>query len=98
MTSCFKENQNLVGISNFNKWTIRIDIVLKVNEVTDHVHGKVFKPTKEQALSKYMERYLKAQNILKESIKGPLLSYVAKVETSKEIYDKLVEIFSERTI
>jgi len=98
MTSCFKENQKLVGVSNFLVWKRRIDIVLEVNEVIDHVHGKVSKPSEEEALSKYMERDLKAENILKESMKDPLISYVAELETSKEIYDKMIEIFSKRTI
>lgn len=73
----------MVGISNFLAWKRRIDIVLEVNEVIDHVHGKVSKPSEEQELSKYMERDLMAQNILKEPIKDPLISYVAKLETSK---------------
>ena len=48
MTSCFKENHKLVGISNFLAWKRWIDIVLEVNEVIDHVHGKVSKPSEGQ--------------------------------------------------
>ena len=62
------------GISNFLVWKRRIDIVLEVNEVIDHVHGKVSKPSEVQALFEYMERDLKAQKILKECIKDPLIS------------------------
>ena len=98
MTSSFKESQKLVGISNFLVWNRRIDIVLKVNEVIGHVHGKVSKPSEEQALSEYMERDLKAQKVLKESIKDPLVSYVAELVTSKEIYGNLIELFSKSTI
>ena len=35
-----------------------------------------------------------AQMILIESIKDPLIPYISKVKTSKEIYDKLVEFYS----
>jgi len=98
MTSCFKEDQTLVGASNFLAWKNRTDIVLEVNEIIDHVHGKVSKPSEERALSKYMKKDLKAQKILKESIKDSLISYVTKLETSKEIYDKLEEIFSRSTV
>ena len=35
-----------------------------------------------------------AQRILIESIKDSLIPYVAKLKTTKEIYDKLVELFS----
>lgn len=45
-----------------------------------------------------MEKDLKAQNILKRSIKDSPIAYVVELETSKEIYDKLVEIFSESTL
>ena len=38
-----------------------------------------------------------AQTILIESIKDPLIPYVSKLETSKEIYNKLVELFSIST-
>jgi len=88
----------LVVASNFLAWRNRIDIVLEVNEVIDHVHGKVSKPSEELALSEYMEKDLKAQKILKESIKDSLISYVGKLETSKEIYDKLEELFSRSTV
>ena len=35
----------------------------------------------------------RAQTILIESIQDSLIPYVSKLETSKEIYDKLVELF-----
>lgn len=98
MISCFKDNHKLVGISKFLVWKRRIDIILEVNEVIDHVHGKISKPSKEPTLFEYMERDLRAQNILKKFIKNPLISYVAELETSKEIYDELVELFSESMI
>lgn len=79
----------MVGISNFFVLKSIIDIFLEVNETIDYGHGNISKPSEEQALSEYMEMDLKAKKILKESIKDPLISYVAKMETSKEIYEKL---------
>jgi len=76
MTSCFKKNHKLVGISNFLAWKRRIDIVLEVTEVIDHVYGKVFKPSEEQELYQYMKGS-QGSKYLKESIKDPLISYVA---------------------
>jgi len=66
------------------------------NEVImEHVKGSITKPRKEdsQALAKCMEGEVRAQRILIESIKDPLIPYVSKLETSKEIYDKLVELY-----
>lgn len=98
MNSFCKEIYKLVGSSNILAWKRRIDIVLKENEVIDHINGKVSKPYKGQALSEYMEKDLRAQEILMESVKDPLIPYITELETSKEIYDKLVELFYESVI
>ena len=64
-----------------------------------HIKGLVSKPSKEdtQAHAKYMKGDLRAQRILIESINDSLIPYVSKLESSKEIYDKLVELFSVST-
>lgn len=89
----------MVGIANFLAWKKRIDLLLKENEILDYVKGSVIVPTKEQtqALTKYNKDETSTQRILIESIKDPLIPYVFKLETSKEIYDKLVELFSIST-
>ena len=48
-------------------------------------------------LAKYMKWKVRAQRILIESIKDPFIPYVSKLETSKEIYEKVVELFSVST-
>ena len=45
-----------------------------------------------------MKGEIRAQRILIESIKDPLILYIAKLETSKEIYENLVELFSVSTV
>lgn len=97
MTSFCKEINKLVGSSNFLAWKRRIHLVLKENEVIDHVNGKVTKPSEWKALSKYMKKDLRAQRVLIESIKDSHIPYVAKLETSKGIYNRLVELFFEST-
>lgn len=66
----------------------------------EHAKGLVSKPLKEEskALEKFMKGEVRAQRILIEYIKDPLIPYVSKLETSKGIYDKLVEFFSGNTI
>ena len=98
MTSFCKDIYKLVGSSSFLAWKRRIDIVLEANEVIDHVNGKVSKPFEGQALSEYIEKDLRAQEILLESVKDPLILYLVELQTSKEIYDKLVELFFESAI
>lgn len=40
-----------------------------------------------------MKRDQRAQGILMKSVKCPLVLYIVGFKTSKEIYDKLVELF-----
>ena len=95
MSFC-KESNKLVGASNYLALKKMTNLNLIENEVMEHVKGSITKPGKEyaQAPAKYMKREVRAQRILIESIKDPLISYVSKLETSKEIYDKLVELYS----
>lgn len=82
----------MVGASNYLAWKKRIDVNLIENKVMDHVKGSITKPAKEdaQALAKFMKGEVRAPRILIESIKDSLTPYVSKLDTSKEIYDKLV--------
>lgn len=45
-----------------------------------------------------MERDIRYQEILMESITDPLILYIVEMETSKAIYDKLVELFAKSAI
>ena len=95
MTPFCKEINKLVGLSNFLASKKKTDLILIENEVVGHIKGSINKPPKEeaQALAKHMRGEIRAQRILIESIKDPLITYVSKLETSKEIYDKLLELF-----
>ena len=86
----------MVGTNNFLALKKRTDLLLKENELLEHIKGNLTIHAKEQtqALAKYNKDETRAQRILIESIKDSLIPYVSKFETSKEIYDKLVELFS----
>jgi len=98
MSFCKKSNK-LVEASNFLAWKKRTNLNLIENEVMDHIKGSITKPPKEdtQALAKFMKGEVRALRIPIESIKDPLIPYLSKLDISKEIYDKLVELFSVST-
>jgi len=98
MSFC-KESNKLVGTKNFLAWKKRICLLHKENELLEHIKGNITIPAKEkmQALAKYNKDETRSQRILIESIKDSLVPYVSKFETSKEIYDKLVDLFSVTT-
>jgi len=90
MSIC-KESNQFVGASNYIAWKKRTYLNLVENEVMEHVKGFITKLWKEdaQAVAKYMKGEVRAQRIIIKSINDPLIPYVSKLETSKEIYDKL---------
>ena len=63
----------------------RTYLILIENEVVGHVKGSITKPPNKEAraLAKYMKGEIRGQRILIESIKDPLIPYVAKLEASK---------------
>jgi len=75
----------LVGTNTFLAWKKRIDLLLKENELLEHIKGNVTIPAKEktQALAKYNKDETRSQRILIECIKDSLIPYVSKLETSK---------------
>jgi len=91
-----KESKKLVGTSYVLAWKKRIDMNLIEIEVIEHVEGSITEPLKEdaRALAKFMKGEVRDQIILIEFIKDLPIPYVSKLETSKEIYDKLVDLFS----
>jgi len=95
-----KESKKLVGTNNFLAWKKRIDLLLNENELLENIKGNITILVKEktQALAKCNKDKTRAQRILIESIKDSLIPYVSKLETSKGIYDKLIELFSVSTI
>jgi len=66
--------QQIVDTNNFLAWKKRTNLLLKENELLEHIKGNITIPAKDS-----------------------LIPYVCKFETSKEIYDKLVELFSVST-
>ena len=80
-----KESNKLVGTNNILPWKKRIDLLLKENELLNHVKGNITIPAKEntQALAKYNKGETRAQRIILESIQYSLIHYASKFETSK---------------
>ena len=97
--SYYKESNKLVGSSNFSAWKKRTDLNLIEDEVMDYIEGPTVQPPKEDTSThaKYMKGEIRAQRILIESIKDSLIPYVSKLKTAKQIYEKLVELFSVST-
>ena len=80
-----KENNKLVGASNYLAWKKRTNLNLNENEVMEHFKGSTTKTRKEyaQGIANYMKEEVRSLRIVIKSIKNPFIPYVSKLETSK---------------
>jgi hypothetical protein len=108
MTYSMKSENKLEGASNFRAWKTRIDLILAKNKVLDIVKGKImepqFKEGKEKepqnvaVLEKFKDSDINAKSIIVDSIKGHLIPYISHLDSSKKMYDALINLFSVRNI
>jgi hypothetical protein len=103
-----KSENKLDGASNFRAWKTRIDLILAKNKVLDIVKGKIVKPEfiegeeKEPqnvaAMEKFKDIDINAMSITVDSIKYHLIPYISHLDSSKNMYDALTNLFSVRNI
>jgi hypothetical protein len=108
MTYSMKLENKLDGASNFRAWKTRIDLILAKNKVLDIVKGKIVKPEFEEgkekepqnvaAMEKFKDSDINAMSIIVESIKDHLIPYILHLDSSKNMYDALTNLFSVRNI
>eukprot|EP00253_Pinus_taeda_P001744 PITA_01744 len=73
-----------------------IDLTLEDQGVLDHVRGNIVEPpsnASDAARDKWKTREVKTKKIIWDSIDKHLVAYISDLNTSKEIYDKLVSLF-----
>lgn len=66
------------------------------NDVLEYVEGKVLEPPENApavAKAKYKKGEIKSKKIIIDSLGDHLLTYIAKLKKSKDIYDKLVGMY-----
>ena len=83
----------LDGASNYGSWKPRVLLYLEENEVKDFSLTMV--PILDDAtqLAAWKRNDVKAQKILMDFVKNHLVSHLAKLETTKEMFDSLKKLF-----
>ena len=64
----------------------------------DHVRGNIVEPSSNAsaaAWNKWKNGEVKTKKIIWDSINKRLVAYISDLDTSKEIYDKLVSLFND---
>jgi hypothetical protein len=108
MENSMKSENKLEGASNFKAWKTRIDLILSKNKVLDIVKGKIVKPEFKEgeekepqnvaAMEKFKDVDINAMSIIVDSIKDHLIPYISHLDSSKKMYDSLINLFSVRNI
>eukprot|EP00253_Pinus_taeda_P002162 PITA_02162 len=95
-SSHFPAEDKLHEKSNYHGWKISLDLTLEEQEVLDHVRGRIIEPPSNASVAarnKWTKGEVKAKKIIQDSIDKRLVAYVSEMNTSKEIYDRLVSLF-----
>ena len=92
----FKADEKLTGKEDFHAWKMTLDLMLEDQDAMDYVQRKI-QETPSSALvatkSKYKRREIKEKLMIQDSIHRSLVTCISKLHTSKEMYDKLVNMF-----
>eukprot|EP00253_Pinus_taeda_P004551 PITA_04551 len=73
-----------------------LDLTLEEQEVLDHVRGGIVEPPSNASVAarnKWTKGEFKAKKIIWDSIDKHFVAYISDLDTSKEIYDRLVNLF-----
>eukprot|EP00253_Pinus_taeda_P002410 PITA_02410 len=95
-TSYFKSDDKLHDTSDYHACKMSLDLTLEEQDVMDYVQGKIPEPPSNAlvvAKTKYKKGEVKAKKIIRDSIHKHLVAYISDLNTSKEIYYRLVGMF-----
>lgn len=100
-TYLFKENEKLIGASNYAAWKLRLDTNLDGEYVLEYVQGGVPQPP-ENSPTAAKERYKKGESkpakLFIDSLKDHILIYISKLKTYKELYDNIIGMFEVQNL
>ena len=92
----FPAEDKLREKANYHGWKMSINLTLEYQGVLGHVRGNIVEPPSNAstaAWNKWKNGEVKTKKIIWDSIDKHLVAYISKLDTSKEIYDRLVSLF-----
>jgi ligand-binding SRPBCC domain-containing protein len=97
MTSNIRFEDRLEGISNYLQWKVRINSVLKENEVWLFVNTIVSVPASDPiALDVHEVKEAKTQRIILDKVKYHLIPHLIEKKTTKEMWDALKSLYEAK--
>ena len=77
MSTNMRVEDRLDGANNFRHWKHKVLLILKENELLDHVKQMLLELEEEDAKAKFRKNEVKAKRILIDSIKNHLIPNVS---------------------
>eukprot|EP00253_Pinus_taeda_P029871 PITA_29871 len=95
-STLFPAEDTLRENADYHRWKMSIDLTLEDQGVLGHVRGNIVEPPSNAPpvdRNKWKNKEIKAKKIIRDSINKRLVAYIFDLNTSKEIYDRLVSLF-----
>jgi hypothetical protein len=97
MAACIRFEDRLDDISNYLQWKVRMSVVLKENKIWNYVSSVVVAPTTYPvALDLHEVNEAKAQRIILDGVKDPLIPHLCKKKTTYEMWETLKNLFEAK--
>eukprot|EP00253_Pinus_taeda_P030399 PITA_30399 len=95
-SSLFPTEDKLHEKADYHEWKMSIDLTLEDQGMLDHVRGNIVEPPSNESVAarnKWKTGEVKAKKIIWDSIDKCVVAYISDLNTSKEIYNRLVSLF-----
>eukprot|EP00253_Pinus_taeda_P013641 PITA_13641 len=95
-STLFPIEDKLCAKSDYHGWKMSLDLTLEDQGVLDHVRDNIVEPPSNAptaARNKWKIGEVKTKKIIQDSIDEHLVAHISDLNTSKEIYDRLVSLF-----
>eukprot|EP00253_Pinus_taeda_P001433 PITA_01433 len=95
-STLFPVEEKIYERSNYHGWKMSLDLTLEDQGVLNHVRGNIVElPSNALAAvkNKWKIGKVKTKKIIRYSINKCLVAYIFNLNTSKEIYDRMVSLF-----
>jgi hypothetical protein len=97
MVACIRFEDRLEGISNYLQWKVWMSVVLKENKIWNYVSSVVVAPTTDPiALDLHEVKEAKAQRIILDGVKDPLIPHLSEKKTTYDMWEALKNLFEAK--
>jgi len=97
MAACIRFEDRLEGISNYLQWKVRMTALLKENRLWSHANTVVPVPTNDPiALDVHEVREAKAQRLILDGVKDPLIPHLAEKKTANDMWETLKKLYEAK--